>query len=126
MAEITLEKLHALVEKLTDYVMTEIAAIKGKLEQHDKRFDQLAQIALRHEEKLNFLDDKVGHIDHNVNLLLEGMDAIAKEQDISRTERAAVSKTLDVYNERIGTPEMRVLGHRVREEEEGIKGKRIR
>ena len=97
MSDITLEKTHALLEKLADYVMTEIPAIKEKLDQKANKAD-------------------LDQLENKVNLLLDGMDAQAQQLDILRTDMKAVSGTLDLHEERLGSLEEHTFGHRVRDD----------
>ncbi len=69
MSDITLEKTHALLEKLAKYVMTELPTRK---ELDDK-------LALKADKAdVQRLDHKVNHLDNKINMILEGMDAQTK------------------------------------------------
>ena len=81
MSEITVEKTHALLEKLAEYVVNEVATKK-----------ELAQRAGK--KDLEKLEKKV-------DTLIDGMDSQAKEHEIFRLEQAAISKTLDRHENRI-------------------------
>lgn len=116
MSEITLEKTHALLEKLAAYVMTELPTRKELDEKLALKTDKTDLNRL--ERRVDQLDQKVERIDRNVGLILEGMDAMAQEQEINRMERTAVSKTLDVYNVRLGDLEEHAFGSRVRDKED--------
>ena len=85
MSEITVDKTHALLEKLAEYVVTEVATKK-----------ELAQKAGK--KDLEKLEKKV-------DTLIDGMDSQAKEHEIFRLEQAAISKTLDRHEKRITTLE---------------------
>ncbi|MBN1560792.1 hypothetical protein JW998_11115 [candidate division KSB1 bacterium] len=151
MAEITLEKTHALLERLAEYVMTELPAIKQDVAvlKHDvavlkqdvavlkqdvaglkqdvsgikgelaKKADKedVMRIYLQLSKALDQKADKkdVERLQSQFHLLLEGMDNMAKELDIHRTERVAISKTLDIYNDRLGALEEHNFGTRVRD-----------
>ena len=92
MSEITLEKTYALLEKLADYVMTEVPALKQDLEQKADKAD--------------------------VRLLLEGMDAQARQLDELRTELKSGSGTLDNHEGRLAGLEEHSFGARIRDEKE--------
>ena len=109
MSKITPEKTHALLEKLVNYVMTEIPAIKEKL---DQKADKTELIRL---------DNRVDSLDNKVNMLLEGMDAQSKQLETLSIDMKAVSRTLDIHEERLAMLEERVFGARVREDQEQYK-----
>jgi hypothetical protein len=96
MADITLEKNHALLEKLTDFVMTKIPQLEAEL---TKKTD------------LQRVEDKV-------NQLINGIDHLTKEVDDFRVDMKATSYTIDNHEERLGTLEQHTLGYRVRDKEE--------
>ncbi|MDZ7721944.1 MAG: hypothetical protein U5R06_03715 [candidate division KSB1 bacterium] len=107
MADITLEKTHALLQQLAEYVMTQVPT---KQEMN---------------EKLELKADKtdVQRIDNNVKLLLEGMDAQSKQLETLSIDMKAVSRTLDIHEQRLAMLEERVFGARVREDQEHYKDK---
>jgi hypothetical protein len=109
MADITLEKNHALLEKLAEFVM-------NKIPQIERTLAQLEAGLAKKVDKSDLLK-----VDEKINRLLEGIDHQAKEIDDFRIEKKAISYTLDVHEERIGVLEERNLGYRVREDgkEEG-------
>ena len=129
MSDITLEKTHALLEKLANYVMSELPtriemnetlaqkADKADLFLLDSKVSQL-------DEKINYLDGKLNRIDEKMNLMLNGMDAQAQQLDILSTDMKAVSGTLDLHEERLGTLEEHNFGHRVRENKENYNANR--
>ena len=86
MSAITLEKTHALLEKLAEYVMNKIPDIEEKL-------DKMKQ------EKADKRD---------IQLILDGMDAQAKQLDIIRTEQAATNAALLRHEKRITALEEKV------------------
>jgi hypothetical protein len=96
MSEITLEQNHALLEKLTEYVMTKIPQLEAEL---TKKTD------------LQRVEDKVSQ-------LINGIDHLTKEVDDFRVEMKATSYTIDSHEARIGVLEQRTFGYRVRDKEE--------
>ena len=58
----------------------------------------------------------VQRIDKNVEQILQGMDAQAQQLDILRTDMKAVSGTLDVHEERLGSLEEHNFGRRIRDD----------
>jgi len=109
MANITLEKNHALLEKLAAYVMTELPTRKemdAKLAQKADKQDVLE------------LEKRVHSVEKKMDLMLNGMDAQAKQLDRLSNELSAVSRTLDIHNQRLGNLEEHTLGYRVRNKEE--------
>ena len=123
MPDITLENTHTLLEKLANYVMSELLTRKEMAEKLAQKADKADLFLLdskvsQLDEKVNRLDDKVNRIDEKINLLLNGMDAQAQQLDILRTDMKAVSGTLDFYEERLGSLEEHNFGHRVRDDKE--------
>ena len=127
MSNITLEKTHALLENLAEYVMTEVPTrnelqhglnelrheMDGVRQEMDGfRQEMMVQLALKADKS------DVQRIDKNVEQILQGMDAQAQQLDILRTDMRAVSKTLDFHEERLGTLEEHNFGQRVRENKE--------
>ena len=75
MSKITLEKVHASLERLTDYVMTEIPYIKREL------------------------DQKAGKED--VQKIMDIMDGQSKNIEAIRIEQVSMNSTLDRFEKRI-------------------------
>ena len=96
MSEITLKKTHALLEKLAEYVMSKIPQLEADLA---KNAD-------------------LQRVEKKINRLIDGIDHQAKEIDDFRTEKKAISYTLDVHEQRLGTLEERIFGGRVRDKSE--------
>ncbi len=109
MADITLEKTHALLDKLASYVMTALPT-RNELDQ------KLAQKADKTD--VDRLEKRVHTLDEKMNLLLNGMDAQAHQLDIISTDMKAVSPTLDNHEKRLAMLEKHVFGFRVRENKE--------
>ena len=107
MSEITLEKTHALLEQLAEYVMTQVSS---KQEMN---------------EKLEIKADKtdIQRLDNNIQLILEGMDTHSKQLETLSIDMKTVSGTLDIHKERLAMLEERVFGARVREDQEQYKDK---
>jgi len=96
MSEITLKKTQALLEKLAEYVMSKIPQLEADLA---KNAD-------------------LQRVEKKINRLIDGIDHQAKEIDDFRTEKKAISYTLDVHEQRLGTLEERIFGGRVRDKSE--------
>ncbi len=119
MADITLETTHALLEKLADYVMTEVPTrneLQHGLNELRQEMDGFRQEMI---EQLALKADK-----SDVQRILEGMDAQAQQLDILRTDMKAVSGTLDLHKERLGSLEEHNFGRRIRENKENYKADR--
>ena len=71
MSDITLKENHALLEKLAEYVMNEVPTRR----EMNARFERV--------------ESDVQETKENVRLILNGMDAQAKQLDTIRTEQAA-------------------------------------
>jgi archaellum component FlaC len=96
MADLTLEKTHALLEKLADYVMSEVPVLKESLSSIKASVEKL-EMDVKHVQ---------GNLEHQSGTL-----------NIIRTEQKAISSTLSLQEERIGLLEDKVFGQRVREED---------
>jgi hypothetical protein len=94
-SEITLEKLHTLLQSLAEYVMTNVAT-RQELEQKADKYDVLMIKNSVDENKKTIV-----RLENKVDLLVDGMDAQAKQLDIIRTEQAAFTRAIDRHEERI-------------------------
>ena len=110
MEKVTLEQMHALLEKLAEYVMTEIPAIKEKLDQKADKADLLQKA-----DKAD-LAQKADKAD--IQMILEGQDALAKQLDVIRTDMKAIGATLDLHERRLGDLEQRTFGYQVRDNDD--------
>lgn len=123
MPEITLEKTHALLEKLAEYVMTQMATHQEldewRQEMNAMRFEMIEKI----KAKANNAD--VHRIDRNVKLILEGMDAQAKRLETLTIDNISTSRTLKIHEDRLGDVEEHIFGTRVREDKEKYKNKSL-
>jgi hypothetical protein len=61
---------------------------------------------------------EVQHIKTNVNSIMTGMDAQAKQLDIILTEQAATSHAINRMDKRIANLEQNETGYRIRDKEE--------
>lgn len=93
MSEITLQKTHALLEKLAEYVMSKIPRLEADLA---KNAD-------------------LQRVEEKISRLIDGVDHQAKEIDDFRIEKKAISYTLDVHEQRLAALEERTFGRRVRD-----------
>ncbi len=83
MAEINLEKVHDLLERLAEYVMNKVATKRELAQKADKNdFIVLKQDV--DEIRQDVKENKV-----KLNTIIDGMDAQAKQLDIIRTEQTA-------------------------------------
>ena len=94
MSEITVEKTHALLEKLSEYVMNEVPTKR----EMGSRFAQAeAKMNLRFEQVVADIQET----NADVKSILNGMDAQAKQHEFFRIELTAVSRTLDRHEKQI-------------------------
>ena len=85
MTEITLEKIHALLEKLADYTMSELPTRK----EMDEKLDQKA-------------DKKdVDEIRQDLQIIINGMDKQVQQLDIIRTEQVAFDQAFNRLEKRV-------------------------
>ena len=90
MSKITLEKTHALLEKLTDYVTSEMTTkteLNGLKIEMDKRFNQVESA---------LLDTR-----KDIRLIIDGMDSQVKETEIIKTEQIAIKSGLSRLENRV-------------------------
>ncbi len=125
MAEITLEKTYALLEKLAEYVMTEIPAIKQDIAiikqdvaglKQDVKELKISYFNLSTDH--NSLAQRVTRLEEKMDYVINALDAQTKKIDDMLIEQKAQLYTLDVYNQRIGDLEEKVFGYRVRDKED--------
>ena len=107
MNKITTEKTHALLEKLAEHVVNNMPT----KQEMNARFEQV-------ETRLDSLELDVKETKTDVKTILEGMDAEAKELEIARTERVAISHTLDRHEERISKLEQNHTGYRINDKDD--------
>lgn len=90
MSKITLGKTHALLEKLTDYVISEMATkteLNGLKIEMDKRFNHVESA---------LLDTR-----KDIRLIIDGMDSQVKESEIIKTEQLAIKSGLSRLENRV-------------------------
>ena len=112
MSDITLEKTHALLKKLAEYVMNEVATKKELVQKADKNdfivlkqdVDEIRQDVKENKKKLN--------------IIIDGMDTQIKQLDIIRTEQVATNVALQRHEKRITVLEEKQSGYRIRDAEE--------
>ena len=112
MNKITPEKTHDLLEKLADYVMTEIPAIKEKLDQKADKTD-IFLVA----NNVSELKNDVRDVKATQQSMLNNMNFQAKQIDILRLEQLAQSKTLDRVDNRVKALEEKENGFRIKDKE---------
>ena len=131
MGKVTLDQTHALLEKLAEYVMTEIPAIKEKLDQKADKADLLqkadkADLQQKADkidlvllsDKMDSLQKNAERLDNKIDMILEGMDAQTQQLDIIRIDMKAMGGTLDMHERRLGNLEERTFGYRVRDKDD--------
>ena len=104
MSEITLELTHALLERLAEYVMTEVAPRREtneRFEQIDKRFDQV-------DKRFDQVDKRFEQIDKSIKLIHHQLDLIRSEQKV-------FADTFVLHHKRLVLLEDELPGYRVRE-----------
>ena len=109
MAEITLEKVHSLLEKLAEYVMNEVPTNRRV----DVRFEQVERRFERIEKELESKADK-----KDIQLILNGLDAQAQQLDIIRTEQVTFHSAFSRLEKRVTNLDEKQTGYRIRDAEE--------
>jgi len=109
-SDITPEKTHALLEKLAEYVMDKIPTIEKKFDQKANKSD-FAGLAQRADE----IQQHIKENKQKLNIIIDGLDAQAKQLDIIRTEQAATNAALLRHEKRISALEEKDTGYRVKD-----------
>jgi len=112
MAEITLEKTHALLEKLTEYVMNEVPRkddvptkkeVDEKFQKVDNKFEKVYDAIWNVKEELDQKADKkdMEMLRNDLRQLLDGQDAMVNQLDIIRTEQYAFNSAFKRIEKRV-------------------------
>jgi len=104
MANTTSEKTHALLEKLAEYVMNEVPN-KKELEM------RLGEVRLEIEKRIQKVEEQLDQKadKKDIQMILNGMDAMAKNLDDIRTEQKAFISGLRRVEERVETLEKKII-----------------
>ena len=107
MEKVTLEQTHALLEKLAEYVMTQVptrAEMDKRFEQVDKRFEQV-------DKRFEQMDKRFEQVDR---LLYD----INRQLDLIRTQQTVFAKTFELHHKRLELLEEPHAGYRVRDKDD--------
>ena len=104
MSDSTPEKTHALLEKLAEYVMNEVPT----RQEVNARFARLEGELQITKEDVQEIKMDLQETRKNIGLILDGMDAQAKQLDIIRTEQAATNAAILRHEKRITAVEEKV------------------
>ena len=107
MTKVTLEQTHALLVKLTEFVINEFPKINATTDRIEPRLNQ----QIEYKQVLKRLED-------NLELLLEKMASRGEQLNSLLIEMKTITKALKIFDERIGNLEERTFGYRVRDIEE--------
>ncbi|NQT27555.1 hypothetical protein HQ585_19530 [candidate division KSB1 bacterium] len=110
MSEIIPEKTHQLLEKLADYVMTEVPR-KSEVASKDELGavkQELGAVKQELKTDINELHEDVRDTKRNVKLILDGMDSQIKEGEILKTEQIAIKSGLKRVEKRVDVLEKKV------------------
>ena len=121
MAEINLETVHKLLEKLAEYVVNEVSTnrkVDARFEKMNARFENMGARFVQLESEFHETKEDVQETKENVRLILNGMDAQVKQLDIIRTEQVATNAALQRHEKRITALEEKGTGYRIRDAEE--------
>ncbi len=146
MIEPTLKKIHDLLEKLTNYVMSKVSTkdeVDQKIVKVDTKIDKLAEYVMKElptrrevdgkidklaeymmnevptkremdarfeqvEKRLDCVEGNVKETKRDVKLILNGMDSQVKENEILKTEQAALKSGLSRVEKRVDVLEKKV------------------
>jgi len=114
MSDITLEKMHKLLEKLAEHVVNKVPTREEVItkEEFSKAINYLHGALDKKADKKD-----VEKIEQGISTLLEGMDAQVKQLDIIRTEQVATNTALQRHEKRIATLEEKQTGYRIRDDD---------
>ena len=122
MAEITLEKLHTMLEGFVEHVMNTMPTkqemnerfgavdarfeqIDARLEKVDARFEKVEESMLLMkvdvQQRFGQVEEDMRKVKMDLATILNGMDAEAKQLDIIRTEQAAFAHSFNRVEKRI-------------------------
>ena len=100
MKKITIQKTHALLENLAEYVMTEVAK-KSEVYELRTDFNGLRTEVNGLRTEVNEVKTNVNNIQQKVNIIIDGQDKIVKELGDIRTEQIATNSALLRHEKRI-------------------------
>ncbi|HDQ15607.1 MAG TPA: hypothetical protein ENN45_00935 [Bacteroidetes bacterium] len=110
MEEITLEKIHAMLERMAEHIVNEVPTKKEvdeKFQKVDEKFQRVYDAILElKEEKTDKKDFEI--LKNKLETLLDGQYEIIKQLDIIRTEQYATSATLDRHEQKLEALETRI------------------
>jgi len=118
MSEITLEKTHALLEKLAEYVMNEVPTrkeVNERFGQIDKRFEQIDKRFEQIDKRFEKIEERFSQIDKRFEKIEEQIEQILKQLDLIRTEQRVFSQTFELHHKRLEVLEEKSTEYRIRE-----------
>ena len=121
MGKVTPEETHALLEKLAEYVMTQVATraeMNERFEQVDKRFEQIDKRFEQIDKRFEQIDVRFEQVDARFEQKDGKLTAIQQHLDLMRAEQAVFVKTFELHNKRLSLLEDEDLGYRVRDKKE--------
>jgi len=98
MEKITLEKMHALLEKLAEYVMNEVPR-KDDVPTKNELNEKIWQLQQAIDQKADKKD--VEMLQNDLRKLLDGQDDMIKQLDIIRTEQYAFNAAFKRVEKRV-------------------------
>ena len=104
MNEITLEKVHDMLEKLAAYVMNEVPTrreMNERFEQIDKRFEEIDRRFEQIDKRFEQIDKRFEQIDRRFEQIDKRFDSIGKQLEIIRSQQSVFTKTFEWHNERL-------------------------
>jgi len=99
MAEITLEKMHTMLEKMAEHIVNEVPTKK----EVDGKFQQVYDAIWNLKEELDQKADKkdMEMLRDDLRQLLDGQDAMVNQLDIIRTEQYAFNAAFKRIEKRV-------------------------
>jgi len=97
MSEITLEKTHALLEKLAEYVMNEVPTkreVDARFNQVDERFQQVDARFNQVDERFQHVDERFQHVDERFQKVYDAIGEL-KEEKADKKDIEIIQHKLD-------------------------------
>ena len=135
MSEITLEQTHALLEKLAEYVMTEVPTrgemnerfeqvdkrfeqIDRRFEQIDKRFEQIDERFEQIDKRFEQIDERFAQIEQRFEFVEKDIVIIRSQEELIRAEQGIFAKTFELHHKRLRYLEDNAAAFHIRDDGE--------
>ncbi len=100
MSKITIEKIHALLETLAEYVMNDVAK-KSEVNEIKTEVNEIKTEVNEIKTEVNEIKNDANDLKNIMNIIITGQDKIVKELDVIRTEQVTTNSALLRHEKRI-------------------------